>query len=164
MRRSRTVSTVCPHAAIRVKVVDESAVKNAPEGFKYTPAKGSSWKAPKSRCSPFPCPATTVRVAASVRRPVSARTRPTKPRRPSTWCRRNPSRFRKASAGTSSSISRNSTVPRSTRTWSSRPCSWNRCSNSPAPAQAAAKPLTCASFLSSVSSRRLVITSRRRRE
>ena len=31
---------VCPHAAIRVKVVDESAVKNAPEGFKYTPAKG----------------------------------------------------------------------------------------------------------------------------
>ena len=40
MRRSRTVSTVCPHAAIREKVVDESAVKNAPEGFKYTPAKG----------------------------------------------------------------------------------------------------------------------------
>ena len=31
---------VCPHAAIRMKVVDESAVKNAPEGFKYTPAKG----------------------------------------------------------------------------------------------------------------------------
>ena len=37
-------------------------------------------------------------------------------------------------------------------------------SNSPAPAQAAAKPLTCVSFLSSVSRRRLVITSRRRRE
>lgn len=31
---------VCPHAAIRIKVVDESALKGAPEGFKYTPAKG----------------------------------------------------------------------------------------------------------------------------
>jgi len=31
---------VCPHAAIRVKVVDKSALANAPEGFKFTAAKG----------------------------------------------------------------------------------------------------------------------------
>ena len=31
---------VCPHAAIRQKVVDKSSVANAPEGFKYTVAKG----------------------------------------------------------------------------------------------------------------------------
>ncbi|MBO7500503.1 MAG: pyruvate:ferredoxin (flavodoxin) oxidoreductase [Fibrobacterales bacterium] len=31
---------VCPHAAIRVKVVDESLLAKAPEGFKSAPAKG----------------------------------------------------------------------------------------------------------------------------
>ncbi len=31
---------VCPHAAIRVKVVDKATLANAPEGFKYTAAKG----------------------------------------------------------------------------------------------------------------------------
>ena len=31
---------VCPHAAIRIKVVDESALANAPEGFKSVAAKG----------------------------------------------------------------------------------------------------------------------------
>ncbi len=31
---------VCPHAAIRMKIYDKKLLKDAPEGFKYAPAKG----------------------------------------------------------------------------------------------------------------------------
>jgi len=33
-------SIVCPHAAIRIKIYDSGMLKNAPEGFKHTTAKG----------------------------------------------------------------------------------------------------------------------------
>ncbi len=40
-------SFVCPHATIRMKVYDEEVLKDAPETFKYTEAKGKEFKGMK---------------------------------------------------------------------------------------------------------------------
>ena len=84
---------VCPHAVIRAKVFDPTALDGAPEAFKTPPPSGRSFRMQRtpSRSRPRTAPA-----AACASRPARPRTRATPAAKPSTWCPQPPLREQQA--------------------------------------------------------------------